>query len=200
MSSAETAAFQALENRVQIQSSQLQSQQALIDKLIQSQQKQQDSINRLLQKCEEQRDLIDKLHQKCTQVQENIGQPRPSLPSADVESVVDARFQVLQETLIKSTQATIEKIVQAAIANFAASMANKITTLDAKVDGLAAQQNNFIAHVKKTYVTKENLNASLNDIQPDRKRARANGRSNSHSVSPTRERREGTELTQDGGS
>ncbi|KAH6935381.1 hypothetical protein HPB50_005410 [Hyalomma asiaticum] len=63
--SPENEALRVLQDKVHVQqsalqhqASQLQSQQALIDKLIQSHQKQQDNTNRLLKKCEEQRDLI----------------------------------------------------------------------------------------------------------------------------------------------
>lgn len=205
-SSPDNEALRSLQDKVQSQQStlqhqanQLQSQQALIDKLIQNHQIQQDNTNRLLKKCEEQRDLIEKLHQRCTIVQRNDGQTGAFLPTTDVESIVDARFQILQETLMKSIHTTVENIVQAAIANFTTSVTNKITTLDAKVDGLAAQLNNFIAYVKKTYITKEHLNASLSDVHPDRKRARANGRSSSRSVSPSCECQGGPEPIEDGG-
>ncbi|KAH6929610.1 hypothetical protein HPB50_003122 [Hyalomma asiaticum] len=198
--SPENEALRVLQDKVHVQqsalqnqASQLQSQQALIDKLIQSHQKQQDNTNRLLKKCEEQRDLIDKLHQKSTISQNN------ERPTADVESIVNTRFQLLQEALMKSIHTTVENIVQAAIQNFAASMATKVTTLDAKVDGLAAQLNNFIAHVKNTYVTKQHLNTSLSDLHPDRKRARANGRNTSRSISPTRDSRQRPESTEHGG-
>ncbi|KAH6933950.1 hypothetical protein HPB50_019142 [Hyalomma asiaticum] len=198
--SPENEALRVLQDKVHVQqsalqhqASQLQSQQALIDKLIQSHQKQQDNTNRLLKKCEEQRDLIDKLHQKSTISQNN------ERPTADVESIVNTRFQLLQEALMKSIHTTVENIVQAAIQNFAASMATKVTTLDAKVDGLAAQLNNFIAHVKNTYVTKQHLNTSLSELHPDRKRARANGRNTSRSISPTRDSRQRPESTEHGG-
>ncbi|KAH6930882.1 hypothetical protein HPB50_020632 [Hyalomma asiaticum] len=198
--SPENEALRVLQDKVHVQqsalqhqASQLQSQQALIDKLIQSHQKQQDNTNRLLKKCEEQRDLIDKLYQKSTISQNN------ERPTADVESIVNTRFQLLQEALMKSIHTTVENIVQAAIQNFAASMATKVTTLDAKVDGLAAQLNNFIAHVKNTYVTKQHLNTSLSDLHPDRKRARANGRNTSRSISPTRDSRQRPESTEHGG-
>lgn len=69
-----------------------------------------------------------------------------------MESCVDARFLTLQETLMRSN-IVIENMIQTAIANFAVSIDNKITTFDAKVDGLAAQLNTFIAYVKKTYAT-----------------------------------------------
>ncbi|KAH6935380.1 hypothetical protein HPB50_005409 [Hyalomma asiaticum] len=78
-------------------------------------------------------------------------------------------------------------------------MATKVSTLDAKFDGLAAQLNNFIAHVKNTYVTKQHLNTSLSDLHPDRKRVRANGRNTSRSISPTRESRQRPESTEHGG-
>ncbi|KAH6927612.1 hypothetical protein HPB50_006163 [Hyalomma asiaticum] len=198
--SPENEALRVLQDKVHVQqsalqhqASQLQSQQALIDKLIQSHQKQQDNTNRLLKKCEEQRDLIDKLHQKSTISQNN------ERPTEDVESIVNTRFQLLQEALMKSIHTTVENIVQAAIQNFAASMATKVTTLDAKVDGLAAQLNNFIAHVKNTYVTKQHLNTSLSELHPDRKRARANGRNTSRSISPTRDSRQRPESTEHGG-
>ncbi|KAH6922458.1 hypothetical protein HPB50_014238 [Hyalomma asiaticum] len=100
---------------------------------------------------------------------------------------------------MKSIHTTVENIVQAGIQNFAAGMATKVTTLDAKVDELAAQLNNFIAHVKNTYVTKPYFNMSLSDLHPDRKRARANGRNTSRSISPTRENPQGPESTEHGG-
>ncbi|KAH7984057.1 hypothetical protein HPB52_016619 [Rhipicephalus sanguineus] len=92
----------------------------------------------------------------------------------------------------------MEKIVQSAIEKTAATFEQKITTLNAKIDGIAAQVNNFNAHVKKTYVTIAQFDSFSNPRHVTRKKARANGHNASRSVSPTRDRRRDIESVEDG--
>lgn len=201
-SSTEATAIRVLENKqqnqqskLQNQHSQLQSQQNLIDKLLRSQQRQQELTDKLLQKCKEQQELTDKLHQKCQELENINRQSGTTLTKADVEAIVDARCLIFQEAFMNNIHATMEKIVQSAVEKTAATFENKIATLNAKIDGIAPQLNNFIAHVKKNYVTNAQLD---NSRHTTRKKARANSHSDSRSISPTRDRRREFESIDDG--
>nr|XP_050026172.1 uncharacterized protein LOC126521504 [Dermacentor andersoni] len=183
------------QSKLQNQHSQLQSQQNLIDKLLRSQQKQQELTDKLLQKCKEQQELTDKLHQKCQELENINRQSGTTLTKADVEAIVDARCLIFQEAFMKNIHATMEKVVQSAVEKTAATFENKIATLNAKTDGIAPQLSNFIAHVKNSYITKAQLDNSRPTI---RTKARADSHSDSHSISPTRDRRRELESYDDG--
>lgn len=99
---------------------------------------------------------------------------------------------------MQSIQATLEKIVQSAVEKTATTFEHKIATLNAKIDGIAAQLNNFIVHVKNTYITKTQFESFTNPLHVTRKKARANSHNASRSVSPTSARRPETALAHDG--
>ncbi|KAH7983346.1 hypothetical protein HPB52_011342 [Rhipicephalus sanguineus] len=204
-SSAETASIQVLEDglqnqqrKLQNQHSQLQNQQNLIDKLLQSQKRQQELIDKLLENCKVQQEISYNTHQQRQDLEDTSSQPRKTLPKADVQAIVDARCKIFQEAFMSNIHATMEKVVQSAIEKTAATFEQKITTLNAKIDGIAAQVNNFIAHVKKTYVTIAQFDSFSNPRQVTRKKARANSHNASRSVSPTRDRRRDIESVEDG--
>ncbi|KAH7935311.1 hypothetical protein HPB52_005736 [Rhipicephalus sanguineus] len=204
-SSAETASIQVLEDglqnqqrKLQNQHSQLQNQQNIIDKLLQSQKRQQELIDKLLENCKVQQEISYNTHQQRQDLEDTSSQPGKTLPKADVQAIVDARCKIFQEAFMSNIHATMEKVVQSAIEKTAATFEQKITTLNAKIDGIAAQVNNFIAHVKKTYVTIAQFDSFSNPRQVTRKKARANSHNASRSVSPTRDRRRDIESVEDG--
>ncbi|KAH7972473.1 hypothetical protein HPB52_012467 [Rhipicephalus sanguineus] len=202
-SSAETASIEVLEERLQNQQrrlqnqhSQLQNQQNLIDKLLQSQKRQQELIDKLLESYKVQQEISYNTHQQRQDLENTSSQPGTTLPKADVQAIVDGKCTIFQEAFVSNIHAMMEKIVQSAIEK--KNGRNLRTTLNAKIDGIAAQDNNFIAHVKKTYVTIAQFDSFSNPRQVTRKKARANSHNASRSVSPTRDRRRDIESVEDG--
>lgn len=204
-SKSDTSSIQGLEDRLknqqeklQNQHSQLQSQQSFINKLLQSQKRQQELIDKLLEKCTHQQGHSDNAEQQYQEQANSSTEPATTLTKVGVQALVNARCTIFEESFMNNMHATMEKIVQSAIEKTASMFEHKITTLNAKIDGIAAQVNNFIAHVKKTYVTMAQFDSLNNPRQMTRKKARANSHNASRSVSPSRDGRRDIESIEDG--